>query len=263
MDVRSAPLLQLVTAGQPKKPTFTRPPAQLRGALARRTPLDPKTDKALIRKGDALLAAAEDEARETAAAARKANRSVAYLRRRPLDHAEACYERLRAYQNPRGLVSRWLGSGRRAALFVGPSRTGKSTAAYAICNEANDDGVWVEAWTAFDLWRTLRSEGDDGPCWSRVTSCDLLLLDDLGRERVTDAWREHLTEIMEVRWARRRRLIVTVNTPPDPEGAYRRLVDPVDQGGYGYGDPVVERILAGGGLVIFDGPPFRDLVADW
>lgn len=235
-----------------KLSTVSAPPVSLRGPLAGAGSM---TDEQKAH-ADRLIAAAEKEARELAEQARKANRHASYLRNRESHYANASYETLRPDQNPRSRVSNWLDRGPRALTLAGSPRTGKTTAGHAITNDAHLRGVWVEVWTARRLATAIMPTGGDPTAWARATDCELLLLDDLSRERVTDFWRDMLQELLEVRFGAGRRLLVTANTSANPEKAYDELVDV-------YGDPVVERILDGGGIVMFDGPPIRNLVTEW
>lgn len=206
---------------------------------------------------DQLCKDADAEAYEAAETARKANRHASYLRNRNPRYADASYGMLTKEQNPDGLVSSWLARGPNTLTMAGLARTGKTTAAYAITNDAHNRGLWTEVWTAKKIADGLRD--DKAAVWARIVGCDVLLLDDLGRERVTDWWRDFLQELVDDRFgqgANGKRMIVTVNTPADQAAAYDGLIER-------YGDPVVERLLDHGGLVIFDGPKFRNLVTSW
>lgn len=185
-----------------------------------------------------------------------ANRAVVYTRRRPSRYATAAYDRLRVDQDPGGKVSRWWECGPRTLVLAGPTRTGKTTAAYAIGNDAHSCGRWVMVWTAADLSAALKPDSAEPLAYDYATGCDLLVIDDLGRERVTDWWLEQLQRIVDHRCAHERRLIVTTNTAADAGSVYDEL-------GERYGHPVVERLLDGGGLLVLDGPPHRAVVAEW
>lgn len=209
---------------------------------------------------DRLVAQTEEEAAEAAAEARKANRYASYLRRRNKQYANASYDMLRPDQRHGGKVARWWTSPHRprSLLMTGLSRTGKTTAAYAIANEAHEAGAWVEVFTELDLAQLLRGDEADA-VWARAIGCELLFLDDWGRARATDWWKERLQELFEVRFARQsdgHRLLVTANTPQDKGEAYAELVDR-------YGDPIVERVIDGGGILMFDGERIRKIVEDW
>jgi DNA replication protein DnaC len=209
---------------------------------------------------DALVRATEEEAARSAAEARRANRFASYLRRRNRAYANASYELLRPDQQHGGKVARWWSSPRkpRSLLLTGVSRTGKTTAAYAIANEAHACGAWVEVFTEIELARLLKSDEADA-VWSRVLDCELLFLDDWGRARATDWWKEQLQNLFEARFSRRDeglRQLVTANTPRDQAEAYAELVDR-------YGDPIVERVIDYGAILMFDGPRVRTIVEDW
>jgi DNA replication protein DnaC len=177
------------------------------------------------------------------------NRHRRYLGQRPSKYATATYDILDGDQNPGGKVSRWLAAGPRVLVMTGPSRTGKTTAAYAIGNDAHGRGKIVEAWTAGDLSDALKPDRDPG-VYDRAASADLLILDDLGADRVTDWWLEQLYRLADARCANERRLIVTTNLE------YDNLVGL-------YGNRVVERLLDDAGGLKFTGPKRRALHSDW
>lgn len=201
---------------------------------------------------------AEDDRREMAAirARQAANRAVVYTRRRPSRYATASYDQLRPDQDPGGKVSRWWDSGPRSLVLAGPTRTGKTTAAYAIANDVHHQEQWVMVWTAADLSAALKPDSAEPMAYEYATTCPLLVLDDLGRERVTDWWLEQLQRIVDHRCAHERRLIITTNTAASADAVYDELSER-------YGHPVVERLLDGGGLLVLDGPPVRRVMSEW
>jgi len=197
-----------------------------------------------------------DRAELAAIRARQAaNRSAIYAKHRPSRYATASYETLRPNQDPKGMVSSWRLRGPRALVVAGPARTGKTTAAYAIANDAHAQGEWVMVWTAADLSASLKPDGEP-LAFNYATDCDLLVLDDLGRERVTDWWLEQLQRIVDNRCANERRMVVTTNSGSTAEAAYEELVAR-------YGDPIVERLIDDGGAVVLDGPAVRKVVTEW
>ncbi|WP_330438801.1 ATP-binding protein [Micromonospora sp. NBC_00821] len=185
-----------------------------------------------------------------------ANRAVVYTRRRPSRYATAAYDRLRLDQDPAGKVSRWWDNGPRTLVLAGPTRTGKTTAAYAIANAVHHQEQWVMVWTAADLSAALKPDSSEPLAYDYATTCALLVIDDLGRERVTDWWLEQLQRIVDHRCSHERRLIVTTNTAGEAGAVYDEL-------SARYGHPVVERLLDGGGLLVLDGPPVRHLMSEW
>lgn len=206
-------------------------------------------------RADHLLTQADTAALAEMREAQARNRHASYERRRPARYAAASYATLRPEQDPRGMVSGWWRRGPLVLVLAGPSRTGKTTAAYAIGNDAHQQHAWVVTWTAADLSAALKPDGED-TAYGHAAACDLLLIDDLGRERVTDWWREQLHRIVDRRTADARRLVVTANVTPDPERAYDELVDR-------YGDPIAERLVDDGGMIVFDGPALRSVVSEW
>ncbi|MFF5261313.1 ATP-binding protein [Actinomadura viridis] len=162
----------------------------------------------------AALAAADAEALRQAAHERATFRRRRYEETRPKAYTFACYQNLLPQQDPDGRGSRWLDSGHKNALIVGPSGHGKTHLAYAIGNDAVARGMWVEAWTVSELLQALaplptharfdevRSRRQEAT-WDAVKECELLILDDLGAEAgsgyVADRNTEQLTEILTAR----------------------------------------------------------------
>lgn len=213
----------------------------------------------MIRRADELEAAADLEAAQAAAAARKANRHASYLRTRNPRYAERTFVNLLPQQRMNGLIEQWLDSPRApdTLVMLGRSRAGKTGAAYAITNEAHQRGLWVEVITAHGVSQGLKD--DKAAVWNRVVGCDLLFLDDLGRERVTDWWRDFLQELANERHgagAVGKRMLITANTSVDRDAAYQELLGR-------YGDPIVERLIDHAGVLMFDGAPIRTMVSEW
>lgn len=188
-------------------------------------------------------------------AKRAANRNAHYARHRQARYANVTYATLRPDQTGDGKIPTWLDRGPRAILIAGPSRTGKTTAAYAITNHAASAGVWVVGRTALNMSAALKPDGEPFALQYAI-ECELLLIDDLGRERVTDWWLEQVQHIVDERCGNQRRLIVTANTPADPGEAFEELARR-------YGDPLAERLIDGSGLVVLDGEPIREVVTEW
>lgn len=205
-----------------------------------------------------------DEAELAALLARRAaNRALAYTQQRPSRYADATYDRLLPEQDPGGKVSRWWAKGPRTLVLAGPARTGKTTAAYAVANAVHDQDVWVWVRSAAGLSAALKPDGEDG-AFDNATQCTLLILDDLGRERVTDWWLEQLQRVVDERCNHERRMIVTCNSVmPEQPGEAAAAAAAYDQLIERYGHPIVERIIDGGGVVIFDGPAVREVVTEW
>lgn len=189
-------------------------------------------------------------------ALRNAKRNAAYTRRRPSRYAEASFDLLTEHQQQNGKIARWWDSGPRAVVLAGPARTGKTTAAYAIGNHTQAEHAWTLAWTAADLAAALKPDSDQPFAYEHATTCDLLILDDLGRERVTDWWLEQLQRILDARCVHERRLVVTTNHGTGVTNVYDELSTR-------YGYPIVERLIDDGAILFFDGPAVRRTVTEW
>lgn len=185
-----------------------------------------------------------------------ANRNRAYTRHRPTKYADVTYATLTECQAHDGKIGRWWASGPRALLLAGPARTGKTTAAYAITNDVHAQDVWTVTRTAADLSAALKPDSGEPLAYQYAAECELLLLDDLGRERVTDWWLEQLQRIVDTRCSNNRRIIATTNHGANATEAYDELA-----ARYGY--PLVERLIDDGAVLVFDGPATRHVVREW
>lgn len=201
---------------------------------------------------------AEADRAELAAmrALQAANRGRAYNRQRPSKYAEVDYGTLTDDQAHGGKIARWWDSGPRAIVLAGPARTGKTTAAYAITNDVHSRDVWTVVRTAADLSAALKPDSGEPLAYQHAVECDLLLIDDLGRERVTDWWLEQLQRIVDARCSNGRRLIATTNHGANATATYDDLAER-------YGYPVVERLIDDGTVLFFDGPAMRNVVREW
>jgi DNA replication protein DnaC len=203
-----------------------------------------------------MYAEADRAELEAMRALQVANRNRAFNRHRPAKYAEVTYDTLTPHQAHDGKIARWWDSGPRALVLAGPARTGKTTAAYAIANDAHARNVWTVVRTAADLSAALKPDSGEPLAYQYAAECELLLLDDLGRERVTDWWLEQLQRIVDARCSNGRRMIATTNHGTDATETYDELA-----ARYGY--PLVERLIDDGAVLIFDGPATRHVVQEW
>src|ERR1700733_1068262 len=116
----------------------------------------PAAAPGLVRSGPptdlaAIYAQADRAALAAPAALRLELRNAGYLLRRPAEYSTADCASLPPQQDPGGQVSGGLPSDRPTLLLWGPSWHGKSTAAYAIGNDAARRGIWVETWFVPEL----------------------------------------------------------------------------------------------------------------
>ncbi len=216
----------------------------------------PSDPAARVRASDQAFIDADQAEFDAMRALQAANRNRAYSRNRPTKYADVEYEALTVHQSHDGKIARWWTTGPRALLLAGPARTGKTTAAYAITNDVHAQGVWTVTRTAADLSAALKPDSGEPLAYQYAAECQLLLLDDLGRERVTDWWLEQLQRIVDVRCSNNRRIIATTNHGTNATEAYDELA-----ARYGY--PLVERLIDDGAVLVFDGPATRHVVKEW
>lgn len=118
---------------------------------------------------------------------------------------------------------------RTLVLYSAEPGVGKSYTAYAAGRYAvHERRLFAAAWTMIEFNDAIRPNGD-GTALTLAQSVDLLILDDLGRERITEWTLERLHMVIDRRWRDRRKTIITTNlTGPDFVARY--------------GEPIVDRI---------------------
>lgn len=136
-----------------------------------------------------------------------------------LEYAAADVAELTPEQDPDYRVSGWLDSASLTLVLVGDNSVGKSHAAFAVGNQAanRDEPWWVVAWNLPDLNEQLRP-GGPVRVYEYAERCDLLILDDLGAEKISDWTLQELYRLLEARVRNRRRTIITTNLPYDERG---------------------------------------------
>jgi hypothetical protein len=226
-------------------------PGRLRAAATGAAPFPPDEAGRAAR----LEAQADREAYAAMRARQSEFRRRAWAASCPVIYRSATVSGLLPQQDPEGAVSSWPArSGSLTLLLHGPSRHGKTWAAYAAGNEARAKDQWVAAYRVTDLLRCLRPSEQDPALpertWSNATSCDLLVLDDLGRESGT-AWTvEQLWGIIDARLAEARRTVVTTNL--DASGLSS-----------GYGEPVLYRLTETATVARIEGEVLTADPASW
>ena len=97
----------------------------------------------------------------------------------------------------------------------GGNGTGKTTAAYAVASRLAGEGWRVEITTLSqiksDLHDTYSTAETQHALFGRLSRCDLLVLDDLGKEVPSEATCELLYRIVNERYERRRNVLITSN----------------------------------------------------
>ena len=123
----------------------------------------------------------------------------------------------------------WRADATSNLLVFGPVGTGKSHFAYALARHAFMCGIRVKCSSVIDMLNALRPEG--GGHINHYAGSSLLVLDDLGTEKMTDWAAEQVNGIIDARWRDRLGTIVTSNLSPQQlketlgERAWSRLQD--------------------------------------
>lgn len=141
-------------------------------------------------------------------------------------------------------------------LLTGPFGTGKTHNAYGALRriaEAGPNRFEMIAVTAPDMYGLLRpGSSERGPEAELRRLCDvpLLLLDDLGTEKISE-WTEEATyRLLNTRYNESRPLIITSNLPPDGKGKVPDLVDKL-------GERITSRLVETTTVVALEGPDRR------
>ncbi|NIR32912.1 MAG: ATP-binding protein, partial [Gammaproteobacteria bacterium] len=92
-------------------------------------------------------------------------------------------------------------------MITGPTGLGKTHLAVATARECRTPRLMFAYLPA--LVDMLREYTDEA--FLRATTCDLLVLDDLGAERESAFGQEKLEHLVNVRWSERRPMIITKN----------------------------------------------------
>lgn len=148
-------------------------------------------------------------------------------------------------QNPDGKVTRWWAEGGQTLILRSEVKgNGKSHAMYALGNElVRDPGVWAVTWKMLSLNDAIRP-GHDQTAYDVACEATLLLLDDLGGERMSEWTLERLHGLIDQRWSNNLRTVVTTNL--SGQDLYDR-----------YGERIVDRLIDGSWVAAFTGPSRR------
>lgn len=113
-------------------------------------------------------------------------------------------------------VEPWALDPQGTLLATGPVGTGKSHLGWAAIRPSWFAGRRVWAGTASALVAALRPDGSHAyrRTWDRIVGADVVLLDDLGAERVTDWSADQLGQAIHEWWERGTPVAVTTNLKP-------------------------------------------------
>ncbi len=132
----------------------------------------------------------------------------AWAKEIPLRYREA---RLSDLEGDMAHVKEW--DGKSDVLLLGNVGAGKTHAAVALAREAHDQHLGVLFRPALALLESLKPGGDER-AMDRATSCDLLILDDLGTQRQTDFSADRISLVLVTRYDNCLPTVVTSNLAP-------------------------------------------------
>jgi DNA replication protein DnaC len=104
--------------------------------------------------------------------------------------------------------------GRRGILFHGSPGTGKTRLAYILLKRLHAEGHVVKAMTATDFALGVQEHGGAHtlPAWLKeLSTVPILLLDDLGKEKLSESVVTHLFHVLDKRMSREAPVLVTTN----------------------------------------------------
>lgn len=174
----------------------------------------------------------EEQLRDARAVARRNQRTTERLK------AMGVGERtLQALESPRETLAlkaqaAWIADG-WALVLVGGVGAGKTVAAARAAFEALQRGESVE-WVATLQASRANAFGPEAEARERAwMSADLLVVDDVGAEFASDAWRSILGAVLDVRWGNNLRTLLTSNLtlPELKERLGARTMDRIAQDG--------------------------------
>lgn len=153
--------------------------------------------------------------------------------------------------------AQWFdGDGGRGLLFTGPVGVGKTHLAAATAMELLGREHSVIFGSVTSLLARVRNTFDSDrvsemQVMRHLTSCELLVIDDLGKEKVTEWVAQTVYELINTRYERNRALLVTTNL------GLTAIRDKYNVGETSIGDAIVDRILEVCEGVKFSGKSWR------
>lgn len=98
-------------------------------------------------------------------------------------------------------------------LFYGSSGTGKTFLSWCIAKELLDNGFLVVYKTADELLRSLKDIkfNNDADLENLLINCDLLIIDDLGSEQITDFSSSELFTLINKKILKNKKMLISTN----------------------------------------------------
>lgn len=111
-------------------------------------------------------------------------------------------------------VRSWRPGG-RGLILLGESGAGKTTSLWALAHDLDAEGITPVFVTAVELARAMGKSAYDLRRDHWLTGCRVLMIDDLGKEKVTAAVAALLWELVETRYAHERPVVLSTRWAGD------------------------------------------------
>lgn len=179
----------------------------------------------------------------------QASRLTKRFRERRFDNFEPRPEVAKALATAKRFAERFKpGNTSEGLVLVGPVGSGKTHLAAAIANDLLERGVAVVFCPVPDMLADLRAAVRDGrepeEVMDELRDAELLILDDLGAERVTDWVREQLFRLINYRYEQVLPIVATTNLTPEELEEH-------------LGDRTVSRLMEMCRWVLVEAPDYR------
>lgn len=171
---------------------------------------------------------------------------------RTFEHLQVSETNRVAYENAKEYADAFKRGDGSGLLFTGSVGTGKTHLSAAIALELLEREFSVVFGTVTTLLAEIRrtyedEKSSDYDVFNRMAKCDLLIIDDLGKEKVTEWVDQTIYEIINTRYENNKALIITTNMSLTTlRSKYTNT-----------GEAVVSRILEMCHGIKMDGPDWR------
>lgn len=106
-------------------------------------------------------------------------------------------------------VKSWRPNGAKGLAICGPAGSGKTLAAWSLFRELEREGCSPKMLTAIQLGRILSEAARDIHDVSWLYNCRVLMIDDLGKEKLTPSMAALFWEVLDKRYGMGRPIILT------------------------------------------------------
>ena len=135
------------------------------------------------------------------------------------------YDTSECNENAKNVCASFIKNGGAGILLIGPVGVGKTHLLAAVANALGGDkdghfdgDIWVQPsskrvqyWPMLDLAAELRNDALEGRIVTECKMCDLLVIDDLGREKESDYLSQTFEQIIDYRYRMNAPVAVSTN----------------------------------------------------